>query len=388
VADSPTASAGSELTRLIPTILAATPQAIWVVGADGRVLYANPTALRMLGYDALDELIGRDSHRLLHPVHPDGTPYAATECRMLEPVRTGSAVSGEEWGRRRDGSFIPIAWSSAPIDVPGGRGAVHAFMDITERRELERQTRERELAELRRAELHDAHIRLMENIASARSEIARDLHDGAQQRLVALALQARLLRETLGNAALENAAPGSTAQGSTAQKSAPDSDAVTGSAAALLDGIASDAQAAIDELRELAAGIHPTILTSRGIAAAIRSQADHCPIPVEVEDGLEGRRFSALVESNAYFFVAEALTNAAKHSRAGRIDVRLVLDGQGLTLVVADDGIGGIRLERAGTGLHSMVDRVHAFEGTVEIDSPAGAGTVVRAVIPGGVLAT
>ena len=358
--ENPAGTAETELERLIPTILAAAPQAIWVVGPDGRVLFTNPTALRTLGYEDLDEIVGRDSHGLLHSVHPDGTPFPAAECRMLEPVRTGIEIAGEEWGMRRDGSFVPIAWSSAPIDLPSGRGAVYAFIDITERRELERQTRERELAELRRAELHEAHIRLMENVAAARSQIVRDLHDGAQQRLVSLALQARLLRETLGEAD-ENAT-------------------------AMLDDIVETAQASIDELRELAAGIHPTILSSRGIVAAVRSQADRCPIAVTVVGDLGDRRFSPLVESNAYFFVAEALTNAVKHSRAGRIDVELVLRPDGLAITIADDGVGGVVLDEAGTGLRSMADRVRAFDGSVDIDSPRSVGTTIVALIPSAAL--
>ncbi|HEY0247655.1 MAG TPA: PAS domain-containing sensor histidine kinase [Gryllotalpicola sp.] len=345
-----------ELERLIPTILSATPQPIWVVGSDGAVLYANPAALQTLGYARMDQIAGRNSHAVMHSTRPDGRPYPASECRMLEPLRTGTPLSGEEWLRRADGTFIPIAWSSAPIELPAGRGAVHAFVDITERRLLERETRERELAELRRVELHEAHIRLMESIASARSQIVRDLHDGAQQRLVALALQAGLLREALGAAG-------------------PD-------VLALLDGIAADAQGAIDELRELASGIHPPVLSSRGLAAAVRAQADSCPIPVFLSGALGDRRFSALIESNAYFFVAEALTNAAKHSRAGRIDVGLAYDDDVLVIEVADDGVGGVSLESAGTGLNSMVDRVHAFDGTVTIDSRPGAGTVIRARIP------
>lgn len=358
--DKPSEADERELERLIPTILAAAPQAIWVVGHDGRVLYTNPTALRMLGYEDIDEVVGRDSHALLHPTRPDGTPYPAAECRMLEPVRTATAISGEEWGMCRDGSFLPIAWSSAPIELPAGRGAVHAFVDITERRELERQTREREHAELRRTELHDAHIRLMENIAAARSQIVRDLHDGAQQRLVSLALQTRLLRETLG--------------------------AADASTIAMLDDIVSTAQSSIDELRELAAGIHPTILSSRGIAAAVRSQADRCPIPVTIGGDLGGRRFSALVESNAYFFIAEALTNATKHSRAGHIEIELAVSAEGLAIAVIDDGVGGVALARAGTGLHSMADRVRAFEGTVDVCSPPGGGTAIRALIPSAAL--
>ncbi|MFZ4896389.1 PAS domain-containing sensor histidine kinase [Plantibacter sp. Mn2098] len=342
--------------RLIPTILSAAPQPIWVVDADGFVLYANPVALQTLGYAHAEEIVGHDSHTIMHGTRPDGTVYPASECRMLEPLRTGAPLSGEEWLRRTDGSFIPITWSSAPIELPGGRGAVHAFVDITERRQLEQETRERELAELRRIELHDAHIRLMENIASARSQIVRDLHDGAQQRLVALALQAGLLRESL---------------------STPGDDIL-----ALLDGIAVDAQGAIDELRELASGIHPPVLSSRGLAAAVRAQSTHSPLPVSIAGNLGDRRLSMLIESNAYFFVAEALTNAAKHSQAGRIDVDLSIEVDMLTVTVADDGIGGVDLERSGTGLHSMIDRVQAFDGIVVIDSPIGGGTIIRARIP------
>ncbi|WP_345750829.1 PAS domain-containing sensor histidine kinase [Microbacterium rhizophilus] len=349
------ASESSAAEALIPAILSATPQPIWVVGADGAVLYVNEAALAVLGYRSSADVIGHDSHTLMHATRPDGSPYPVSECPMLAPLHTGEPVHGEEWLRRTDGTFAPIEWSSAPIDLPAGRGVIHSFVDVSERRELERQRRERKRAEMRRAELRRAHLRLMENIAEARSQIVRDLHDGAQQRLVAVALQARLLQETLG------------AQRDDTRE--------------LLDGIVDDAQGAIDELRELTAGIHPPILTSRGLVAAVRSQADRCPFPVTISGDLGGRRLTPLLESNAYFFVAEALTNAVKHARAGHVEVQISL-GDRLVLEIEDDGIGGLDLAGAGSGLHSMTDRVRAFEGDVEIDSPPGAGTRIRATIP------
>src|SRR6201993_1138912 len=151
--------------------------------------------------------------------------------------------------------MFPIAWWSAPIDMPGGRGAVFAFTDIGDRLAAEKTLRERDAAEIRAAESQAAQRRILESATAARRELARDLHDGAQQRLVALVLELRLARD---------------------QIRCPSEDL------ALLDTLIEHAGAALDELRELATGVHPSILTKRGLPEAISALARRSPLPVSV----------------------------------------------------------------------------------------------------------
>jgi signal transduction histidine kinase len=186
-----------------------------------------------------------------------------------------------------------------------------------------------------------------------RRRIERDLHDGAQQRLVALNLQ-------LGLARLELPA---------------DSPAATQVAAA--HELAKDA---LSELRELIRGVHPKILTDRGLAAAVGDVAGNAPVPVDVRIRLPGRLPPA-VEVTAYFVVVEALANVAKHSGATRALVAAGLSGDQLTVDVRDDGRGGAD-PRRGTGLVGLADRVAAAGGTVRLSSPAGGPTLLHVEIP------
>ena len=140
----------------------------------------------------------------------------------------------------------------------------------------------------------------------------------------------------------------------------------------------------IDELRELAAGIHPAVLSSRGLIAAVDALAAHSPVPIIVKGALP-QRLEESVESNAYFVIAEAVTNALKHAGASRIHVQVEL-ADSLLLTIADDGRGGVPSDPAASGsamgLIGLADRVSAFDGTLTIESPPGAGTKIRAEIP------
>ena len=120
-------------------------QPIWVVDPDDVIRFANPAAIAALGYDRADELFGRNSHATIHYKHPDGTPFPAAECPMLLPRATGETVSRElDWFVRRDGSMFPVSYVSAPIQMPEGRGAVVAFIDIEDRLHAERMLREQD----------------------------------------------------------------------------------------------------------------------------------------------------------------------------------------------------------------------------------------------------
>lgn len=184
--------------------------------------------------------------------------------------------------------------------------------------------------------------------------IERDLHDGAQARLVALSMQ-------LGRAEARLA-------------DRPE-------AAELVKAARAEASAAIAELRDLARGIAPPVLADRGLEAAIRSLAERSPIDVTVSDGTLTRRPVPAVESAAYFVVAEALTNVVKHARSASARVTLAQRGQRLLIDVADDGAGGAD-PAAGSGLDGLRARVEALDGTLTVVSPAGGPTVVHAELP------
>ena len=197
--------------------------------------------------------------------------------------------------------------------------------------------------------------RIVEAQDDERRRIERDLHDGAQQRLVSLQLSLQMLRRDLG----PDADPGAVAE---------------------LEAASAEAAAAIADIRELARGVHPAILTESGLGAALGSLADRAPLPVVVTDELD-RRLPGSVEATAYFVAAEALTNAIKHSGASRIDLRTWLADDQLHLDVSDDGRGGADTMN-GTGLTGIQDRVAALGGTVRLESRDGQGTRLEVALP------
>ena len=141
-----------------------------------------------------------------------------------------------------------------------------------------------------------------------------------------------------------------------------------------------DAQRGIDELREIAAGIHPAILTQRGLTATIGALAARLPIPVQIE--VRDRRLPAPIEASIYFFCSEALTNVVKHARATFARVRVEPEGTSCAAEVRDDGIGGAEPRSETSGLNGLRNRIGALSGTMDIISPASGGTVLRASIP------
>ena len=204
-------------------------------------------------------------------------------------------------------------------------------------------------------ELRASRARVVQAGDAARRQIERDLHDGAQSRLVGLSLILRAAR--------------------TRASADPE-------LAGLLDTAQEELKTSLVELRELARGIHPAVLSEHGLAPALDGLASRAPVPVTLDaDAVE--RLPEAVESTAYFVVSEALTNVAKYSRASSATVRVRRDNGCVTVDVADDGVGGADAAR-GSGLRGLADRVAALDGTLSLDSPPGRGTRLHAEIPCG----
>jgi signal transduction histidine kinase len=206
-----------------------------------------------------------------------------------------------------------------------------------------------------RGELTASRARIVAAGDQARRRIERDLHDGTQQRLVSLVLDAR---------SAETAVP-------------PESPELKAQLAGIADGL----NDALDELREVSRGIHPAILSEGGLGPALKALARRSVVPVRLEVDIQPR-LPEPVEVAAYYVVSEALTNAAKHARASvaRVDARAA-DG-GLHISIRDDGIGGADAGR-GSGLRGLTDRVEALGGTIAVSSPAGRGTALLVELPG-----
>ena len=265
-------------------------------------------------------------------------------------------LGGERLGRTH------VLWTQREIRrlrVRDGSGRVVsnmvAYTDITERKVQE-------------AEVHrlngELHARLDELAASRarivtagdveRRRLERNLHDGAQQRLVALSLALRLAVAKL------------------------DSDPAA--ARATLAGAGEELALALAELRELARGLHPAVLTDRGLRAAVEMLAGRSPVPVEIAD-IPDERLPEPVEAAAYYLIAEALTNVAKYANASAVRVRVATSDAGVSVEVSDDGVGGADAAN-GSGLRGLADRVEALGGSLEVVSATGAGTSLRAEIP------
>jgi signal transduction histidine kinase len=204
-----------------------------------------------------------------------------------------------------------------------------------------------------RTELAASRARIVAAGDAERRRLERNLHDGAQQQLVSLSLALRMARSTLDEAS---------------------------QASVLLDAASDQLMQALAELRELARGIHPAILTDQGLRAAVEALARRCPVPVELSID-PPQDLSSQVEAASYYVISEALTNTAKYANAqtARVSVRRT-DAQ-LHVEVADDGRGGAD-RKLGSGLNGLVDRVSALGGQLRIVSPAGCGTTVTADLP------
>ncbi len=204
-----------------------------------------------------------------------------------------------------------------------------------------------------RSELIASRARTIAAADEARRRVQRDIHDGAQQRLVTSLIHLQLAEERI------ESDPAAAHRG--------------------LRSAMESAKQGLEDLRDLAAGLHPTVLTTGGLGAALDALAARSVVPVTVE--APDARYPSETEAAVYFLVAEALTNVGKHAHASRADVRVVEQPTALVVVVSDDGVGGALLE-VGSGLRGLDDRVAALGGTFTVDSARDQGTIVRAVLP------
>ena len=270
-------------------------------------------------------------------------PAEADEVReAVMGVAAGEApVEHDNTWTTKSGRRLSVAWTCTPLPVMDERTLfLVTGLDITERKRVSE-------------ELRASRARLVRAEEMARRTLERNLHDGAQQRLVALSVSLRLLESRMEG----------------------DRDA----ALALLSGAQAELMQALGELRELARGIHPAVLTDRGLRAALETLAGRTPVPVELIAPDE--RLVADVEAAAYYVVAESLTNVAKYARATSARVCVQPQDGVLVVTVSDDGVGGADPVN-GSGLRGLVDRVAVLDGTLSVDSPTGKGTSIRAEIP------
>ena len=320
---------------------------------DWTMVWVSQEIEEISGYPVSD-FIDSSRRTFASVIHPDDREQVAWS--VEEAVNAGRPFSLEYRIKRRDGD---VRWvlerGQAQESGDGRRWLDGAIFDITVRRAAEQALREREVVEAQLAEVRASRARILDAADRARREIERNLHDGAQQRFVAVALELQRF-------------------------SAPHRE-LTDDARGELEGVLTELRTGLAELRDLARGLHPAVLTDRGLERALTTLADHATVPVELRIALPRPRLATSVEAAAYFTVCEALTNISKYAHATRAWINVEqLDGH-LSVEVGDDGSGGADLT-AGSGLQGLRDRIAAVNGTLTIDSQPGAGTVLRARLP------
>ena len=332
------------------TLMQAIPSLVVVVDSEAIIVDSGVDETTAAVNDAFRRALG----------WPDSTLVRRSVIDLIDPadgylalMAIASAANGVPTPEREsiwqcaDGSSVVIAWTATPVaDVTGRQASLVLLsgIDVTERKRQEE-------------EIRASRARIIEAGDGARRVLERNLHDGAQQRLVSLSVSLRLAESRVATDPNE--------------------------AISIISGSREELAAALDELRELARGIHPAVLTDRGLAAALETLVTRTPFPVEVEVPQE--RLRPAVEAAAYYVISEALTNIAKYAHASSAHVRVRPSAEETVIVeVIDDGVGGAD-PTAGTGLRGLSDRVAALDGTFAVVSPPGGGTRIVAEIPLGI---
>jgi PAS domain S-box-containing protein len=324
----------------LKAVLNAALDCVVMMDGEGRIVGINPAAERTFAISE-DEARGREmAEVMIPPTMRDAHRHGLK--RLLDggaPRVLDRRI--EVTAQRADGALIQVELTITRLDIDGPPMFVGYLRDIGDRIAAEEALRRSRLQLLRATD-------------EARRRLERDLHDGAQQRLVGLALTLRLARQRVEH---DPAA-----------------------AVALLDEAQEDLASATEELRELARGLHPAVLTDGGLGPALRGLVARLPLDVAVT-GVPDRRLPIDVESTAYFVVAEGLTNVVRYADAQRALVELRLADGRLAIEVRDHGRGGADIE-AGTGLRGLAARVAVHDGTLLLTSAPGEGTTVRVEVP------
>jgi PAS domain S-box-containing protein len=317
----------------IATVVDSTSTLFCVLDSDGAIVRFNKPLGRLSGRPG-DEVRGRRFW--------DVFVVRREAADFRRRLAAADGVEHESAFCTADGGTAIVAWSRSTITGENGRPQIlFSGVDVTERK------RERE-------QLLASRARIVEAADTARRRIERDLPDGAQQRLVALSLAVRLAAQHLSAGRTKVAAKD-------------------------LARVEEELATTLDELRELARGIHPAILGERGLPDALEMLAVRSPVPVEVEQAPRAR-LPEQVEAAIYYVVSEALTNVAKYSDARVASVRVFREDGYVVAEVEDDGVGGADAD-GGSGLRGLADRVEALEGTLSVVSPKGGPTLLRATV-------
>ena len=358
--------------RRVATLVAseASPERVFTAVSEecARVLEVNASAVFRFEGDDTATIVGRHSRSVTEDAFNLGMRLPATEDTGIGQVlRTGAPARIHDYSERpgeiadnmrrmsyRSSVSAPIVvagimWGAVGIasaePLPAGTEArLGAFCELVSLAVASAQARE---------DLSASRARLVQAGDEQRRKLERNLHDGAQQRLVSLALTIRLARRQLESNA----------------------EAV----AASLEGAAKELDLALEELRELARGLHPAALTEQGLGPALEGVANRLPIEVDVSAPAE--RLPENIEATTYYIVSEALTNVAKHAQATKAKVEMTVAGDVLKFEITDDGRGGAD-PSAGSGILGLRDRAEAVGGTLFVISPPGKGTLVTAQLP------
>jgi signal transduction histidine kinase len=327
------------------------PVAIMVGAFQARLARANVADLavqlgRGVAVGGLRDVLARavrDPSLVLAFPAPAGGGYVGADGQPIDPATfRGRTITQVD----RDGELLAVLVDD-PAIVEDDPGLIEAVGSVA-RLALENER----LAAQVRAQLDEVRAsrqRIVEAADAERRRLERDLHDGAQQRLVALAMRLDVARQAGGGSS------------------------------ELLDEATVELRAAVAEVRDLARGLHPTILVEAGLGPAVEALAERATIPITVQAPTE--RFPAPVESAAYFVVAEAIANTTKYAAASHVTVTVTTSVDGLRVAIRDDGKGGAD-PAGGSGLRGLTDRVAALGGRLRIDSPPGGGTTVQAELP------
>jgi PAS domain S-box-containing protein len=340
---------------LLRSVVANIPGAVYRCALDSQwtMEWLSDAIEDISGYPASD-FIASAVRSFASVIHPDDREQV--ERSVMDGVEARRPYTIEYRIVRRNGDVRWVLERGQAAEAGDGRRWLDgAIFDITARKAAEEALRQHEVMEAQLAEVRASRARIVEAADRARREIERNLHDGAQQRFVSIALRLQLWLAA--------------------------HDELPHDARAELAGVLAELRSGLGELRDLAHGLHPAVLSDRGLKEAVLGLASRATVPVELDVRLNGTRQPLGVESAAYFTVCEALTNVAKYAKASYAWVKVHQRSTGLDIEIGDDGIGGVDARR-GSGVQGLRDRIAAIGGTLQITSPPNGGTIVRASLP------